>query len=123
MITSHMWRREVKTSLWVRLALVTLAASCTVTACYSNQEDGKRPDQPASVFSNLREPPYVPGKGLTADGRRVLDIFVIQNGLLKYRVDKGRYPRSLSAVFPKYAALDQSVPAHTDALSSWRAVS
>lgn len=57
----------------------------------------------AYLFTNPSEPAYIPGKGLSPDALRVVDIVTLQEALELYRVANKRYPPTLAALFPTYA--------------------
>lgn len=57
-------------ALWLRRALVAVAALSIATACYSSvdRERSKQSDRQVGAFPSLRESPYMPGKGLLPTG-------------------------------------------------------
>lgn len=57
----------------------------------------------AALFANPSEPAYIPGKGLSPDAQRIIDIAMLQTFLERYRVAQRRYPPSLADLFPLYA--------------------
>jgi hypothetical protein len=64
----------------------------------------------AKLFAHPNEPAYVPGKGFAPDAERILDILSLQISLARYHVALGRYPRTLQALFPRFAPIANGKP-------------
>ena len=63
---------------------------------------------PSPLFADANQPAYESGKGFVPDARRMLDIVSLQISLEQYRQSKGRYPASLSDLFPEFAPADEN---------------
>jgi hypothetical protein len=64
----------------------------------------------ASIFARPTQPAVVSGQGFAPDAERIVDLTELQISLEKYRVAKGRYPESLSDLFPAFAPQDNGHP-------------
>lgn len=84
--------------------LVIGAGACTSAVPASNApERSSDAATLASVFEGLGSGPYSTGGSLTPDGVRVSDVLALQGALVRFRLERGRFPGSLDDLGPEFA--------------------
>jgi len=96
-----MWSRK-----WSVIAAIGLSL---MAGCADNNRSADDTTLLETV-EGLGPSPYGDDGRLNPDGRRVRDIVALQGSLLRYRLDRGRFPDQLAELLPGFAPPDGQIP-------------